>query len=157
MTRMFSMCVHKYFRKYFQLRCKGIYCSWQRNYFGIEGSSPSCSDDLLCGLLSAFLIFFRPNHRWWDARNRHSIEQLLLGEKKYFWKLIFYDIISANEAPLIVSFRRKNIFCWIFNFFSLFLSHRAEPIQVRRTDDWLFHGFHFFTPCPENAEHTWKH
>lgn len=88
-------------------------------------------------LLPAHHSSFNSNHHWWDARNRHTTASqmnwmcfetffFLHFRLLFFWqKLIFYDIISTNEAPLIVSFRRE-----IFVEFSIFPFSRLMSLSL---------------------------
>lgn len=104
-----------------------------RNYFVIEDSSWTMRERrLLC------VTYCLPL----DSRQIIVDETPEIGGP-FPSKLIFYDIISANEAPLIVSFSRG--FRWIFNFPSLDTLcklTRAMDFALRRDERDVDDTFH---------------
>lgn len=140
------MCTQIYFRKYIQLKCSHVmhrHLLFLTENYSVRLKIHPQLELAHCSLSTFLFCRFGLNHHWWDARNRQTQQQHLEWVETFFSeKLIFYDIISANEASLIVSFRR--IIFVEFSIFSFAPRHSlCKPIQVRHTDDWLFHGFLF--------------
>ena len=140
-------------QKYIELRCLsmwcwGIYCSWQRktilllkkfhatNQDEWEQGGWRCFFRLFSLLSSHFHLhpessmdekpenIFRATWWWMNWSFFLILGRALKRNLLPSQKLIFYDIISANEAPLIQTAATTKYFSrWIFNSLSLMFAH----------------------------------